>query len=98
MRWLTLLPDETVLLLRVPKFDPGVPCRTVASVTAVVVAGVAVTVQVRYGVRFCDVRVRLAANAEATMPPRMNPTNTTASCEGCIVTGRRSPRRSVRRR
>src|SRR5262245_19220336 len=64
-RWLAALALEPRCVVAVPKCVVALACLTVESMIDVIVAGVAVRVQVRYGVKPWDVRVRLAA-----APPR----------------------------
>src|SRR5204862_3610032 len=57
------LPDATSFVVEVPKLLVAEACRTDASITAVVVAGVPVSTQLRYGVSAWDVKFKPAANA-----------------------------------
>src|SRR3954447_19205625 len=63
MRWLADAPDDTLFVVAAPKFEVADACFTVVSTIDVVVAGVAASVQVRYGVKFCDARLMLAVDA-----------------------------------
>jgi hypothetical protein len=61
IRWFAAAALETAFVVAVPKFVPADASRTPTSATAVVELGVAVIVQLRYGVICCDPTLRLAA-------------------------------------
>jgi hypothetical protein len=69
MRWFAAAALDTLLVVAVPKFVVAVASRTPASMTAVVELGVAVIVQLRYGVICCDPTLRLAAAPDCTASP-----------------------------
>jgi hypothetical protein len=49
------------------------PCRTVVSTTTTVLVGVAVSVQVRYDVNLCEVKLTLAAEPTERLAPAASP-------------------------
>src|SRR2546428_5952874 len=87
MRWFAPEAEDTVRVVNAPKLVLADPWRAVVSATAVVVAGVAVMVQVRYGVMFCEVRLRLAAEAARTPAPSRMPVTTAIARGDCLLMG-----------